>query len=282
MMGTAMFLVLGGPDHLAEKTNTMTRMQWITLCVCLAMFGKGATAMLGDDAAKGKCLVYIGTYTGEKSKGVYACELDLASGKAGEPKLVAEVKSPSFLAVHPNKKFLYSVNEIDDFNGKPTGGVSAFGIDRASGKLSLLNQQPSGGGGPCHLVVDHSGRSVLVANYGGGSVAALPIGADGKLAPAATVIQHQGHSVDKSRQEGTARAFDQRRSSQQVRRGGRPGTRQAVGLQVRRRDQQAHAQRSAGGPAQARLRAAALRVSPQRQVRLLHQRNGLHGHGLQL
>jgi 6-phosphogluconolactonase len=179
----------------------MTRMQWITLCVCLAMFGKGATAMLGDDAAKGKCLAYIGTYTGEKSKGVYACEFDLASGKAGEPKLVAEVKSPSFLAVHPNKKFLYSVNEIDDFNGKPTGGVSAFGIDRASGKLSLLNQQPSGGGGPCHLVVDHSGRTVLVANYGGGSVAALPIGADGKLAPAATVIQHQGHSVDKSRQE---------------------------------------------------------------------------------
>ena len=153
-------------------------------------------------AAKDELLVYIGTYTGEKSRGIYTARLDLTTGELSAPQLAAEVKSPSFLAVHPNRKFLYSVNEISDLNGKPTGGVSAFALDSATGQLKLLNQQPSQGAGPCHLVVDGSGHAVLVANYGGGSVASLPIGADGKLAPAASAIQHKGHSITPNRQAG--------------------------------------------------------------------------------
>jgi 6-phosphogluconolactonase len=150
--------------------------------------------------APGGLLVYFGTYTGPTSKGIYMSRLDPASGALSAPALAAEIASPSFLAVGRGA-FLYAVNEIDTFDGKPTGAVSSFAIDRTSGALTPLNQQPSGGGGPAHLVVDNSGRNVLVANYGGGSVAVLPIGNDGRLAPPSSVIQHTGSSVDPQRQK---------------------------------------------------------------------------------
>ena len=175
------------------------------LYCCLALFGCVVSQGLADDSTEAPadtCLVYFGTYTGAQSKGIYTCRLDLASGTCTPPALAAEVKNPSFLAVHPSRTYLYAVSEISDLDGKPAGGVSAFAIDRTSGKLALLNQQSSRGAGPCHLVVDKSGKTVLVANYGGGSVAALPIGADGKLGPAASFIQHQGKSVNPARQEG--------------------------------------------------------------------------------
>lgn len=147
-------------------------------------------------------LVYFGTYTGEKSKGVYVSRLDLASGALGPPELAGETLSPSFLAVHPSRNFLYAVNEIRDFQGKESGSVSAFAIDRKTGTLTPLNQQPSVGRGPAHLVVDKTGRNVLVANYGGGSVAVLPIATDGTLKPASAFIQHTGASVNPQRQKG--------------------------------------------------------------------------------
>jgi 6-phosphogluconolactonase len=174
----------------------------LILCCCLAPIVALAFSGPRVAAAADKCRVYIGTYSGDNSRGIYVCELDLASGKVSEPELAAEVKNGSFLAIHPNEKFLYAVSEISDLDGKRTGGVSAFAIDPASGKLELLNQQSSEGAGPCHLTVDKSGQTVLVANYGGGSVAALPISKDGKLSPAATAIQHTGSSVNKSRQAG--------------------------------------------------------------------------------
>jgi 6-phosphogluconolactonase len=143
--------------------------------------------------------VYFGTYTGEKSQGVYRSRLDLASGALSAPELAATVTSPSFLAVHPSKRFLYAVNEMGKFGDKPTGAVSAFAIG-AGGALTLLNQESSGGSGPAHLTVDRAGTAVLVANYGGGSVASLPVGADGRLRPAVSVITHQGSSVHPKRQ----------------------------------------------------------------------------------
>ena len=169
----------------------------LALCCCALSVAATRAARAAD-----KCLVYIGTYTGDKSQGIYLCELDLASGKCSEPQLAAKVKNPSFVAVHPSRKYLYAVSEISDLDGKPTGGVSAFAIDPSTGLLTLLNQQSSEGAGPCHVTVDRSGRCALVANYGGGSVAALPIGDDGRLSPAATFIQHKGSSVNKARQEG--------------------------------------------------------------------------------
>jgi 6-phosphogluconolactonase len=162
----------------------------------------GIVSLAAERAEATKFRVYVGTYTGAKSKGVYLCELDTTSGKLTSKGLAGEATHPSFLAVHPNRKFLYAVGEVANVDGKKGGGVSAFAIDPASGKLMLLNQQSSVGAGPCHLVVDKEGKNVLVANYGGGSVAALPIDADGKLRAASSFIQHKGSSVNKSRQEG--------------------------------------------------------------------------------
>src|SRR5262249_48927665 len=118
------------------------------------------------------------------------------------PSLVAETPSPSFLAIRPNGASLYAVNEVDTFEGKPGGSVSAFAIDRSTGALTPLNQQSSMGGGPAHLSVDRAGRNVLLANYGGGSIAVLPIDADGKLKPASAFVQHTGSSVNPQRQKG--------------------------------------------------------------------------------
>ena len=147
--------------------------------------------------------VYVGTYTGgngdEKSQGIYVLDLDLRLGKLGTPRLAGEATNPSFLAIHPNRKFLYAVSEV---GGPPGGAVLGFSVDQASGKLSAINQQSSRGNGPCHLVVDKAGRNVLVANYGSGSVACLPIDADGRLAPSSSFIQHQGTGSDPGRQEG--------------------------------------------------------------------------------
>lgn len=146
--------------------------------------------------------VYFGTYTGKDSRGIYMATFDAVTGKLGEATLAVETVNPSFLAVHPSRAFLYCVGEIADFKGQKTGGVSAFAIEPATGKLTLLNQQSSAGAGPCHIVIDKTGTTALVANYGGGSCAALPIQPDGTLVPATSVMQHRGSSVDKSRQEG--------------------------------------------------------------------------------
>lgn len=146
-------------------------------------------------------LVYFGTYTGKASKGIYVSRLNAETGHLGAPELAAEITSPSFLAIAPNGKHLYAVNEISKFEGKNAGAVTSFAIDRATGRLNRLNQVSSVGTGPCHLTVDATGRSVLVANYGGGSVAAFAIQGNGGLDAAGTFIQHQGSSVNKSRQE---------------------------------------------------------------------------------
>ena len=147
-------------------------------------------------------LVYVGTYTGPKRKGIYVYRMDPATGTMTSLGVAAEIKSPSFLAIHPNRRFLYAVNEIDEFAGKKSGAVSAFAIHPETGKLTFLNQQPSGGGGPCHLVVDKAGTHVLLANYDGGSVEVLPVQEDGRLGEPSAFIQHNGSSVDPQRQEG--------------------------------------------------------------------------------
>ncbi len=138
-------------------------------------------------------LVYVGTYTGPKtgSQGIYLFRMDTAAGALKPEGPVAEIANPTFLAIHPNRRFLYAVNEVSDYGGAKTGAVAAFAIGPASGKLGLLNRQPSGGAGPCHLVVDAAGEHVLVANYGGGSVEVLPVAADGRLGEPTAVVQHR-------------------------------------------------------------------------------------------
>ncbi len=149
----------------------------------------------------GPVTVYVGTYTDGTSRGIYRFAFDPATGAMTEPVLAAETKNPSFLALHPNGRFLYAVGEVSSFGGSETGSVSAFAIDAKTGDLVLLNQQSSEGAGPCHLVVDKTGGHVLVANYGGGTVAVLPIEADGRLRPASSVRVHEGSGPNKGRQE---------------------------------------------------------------------------------
>jgi 6-phosphogluconolactonase len=150
----------------------------------------------------GAKLVYFGTYTGGKSKGIYVSRFDPATGRLTSPELAVETPSPSFLAIHPGKRFLYAAGESTNLGGKPVGAVSAFSLDAKTGQLSLLNLKSSGGAGPCHLAVDPTGKCLLVANYGSGSIAALPIQADGSLAEPSAVIQHQGSSINPQRQAG--------------------------------------------------------------------------------
>ena len=146
-------------------------------------------------------LLFVGTYTGAKSKGIYAYRMD-AEGKLTSLGLAAETRNPTFLALHPNRRFLYAANEIGNFDGTKAGAIAAFSIDAVSGKLTLLNQQSSGGDGPCHLIVDSTGKNVLAANYNGGSVCSLPINQDGSLGKSTTFIQHKGSSVNPQRQQG--------------------------------------------------------------------------------
>ena len=145
-------------------------------------------------------LVYFGTYTTGQSKGIYVSRLDPAAGTLSPAELAAQTPSPSFLAIDSTERFLYAVNEVDTFEGRPTGVVSAFMVDRTTGILKWLNQQPSEGPGPAHLTIDREGKNVLVANYGGGSVVVLPVARDGKLKSASNFVQHSGSSANKQRQ----------------------------------------------------------------------------------
>src|SRR5688572_1912046 len=139
---------------------------------------------------------YVGTYTrNDGSKGIYHYRLNSETGALTGGELAAESKSPSFLALHPKKKFLYAVNEVGG-----SGGVSAYAIE-GDGKLRPLNEQSARGAGACHLTVDPAGKYVLVANYGGGNIAALPIKEDGALGEATGFVQHRGSSVNPQRQK---------------------------------------------------------------------------------
>ncbi|NUP99391.1 MAG: lactonase family protein [Armatimonadetes bacterium] len=145
--------------------------------------------------------VYIGTYTKGESKGIYVYRFDPASGKLSPTGQTLMLKHPTFQALHPSGKYLYSVSEIGDFEGSWTGGVAAMAIDPASGALKLLSQEASGGAGPCHVSVDASGKWCLVANYSAGSVAMLPINRDGSVGKATDVVQHEGTGHDPKRQD---------------------------------------------------------------------------------
>ncbi|MGA6983851.1 MAG: lactonase family protein [Candidatus Sulfotelmatobacter sp.] len=148
-------------------------------------------------------LMYVGTYTvsDSTSKGIYAYRFDPRNGQVTALGLAAQTVNPSFLTVASNHRFLYAVNETGDYNGQKSGTVSAFSIDQATGKLTLLNQVASGGADPCYISMDKAGKFVLVANYTGGSIAVFPVLADGRLGEHSAFIQHTGHGPNPQRQE---------------------------------------------------------------------------------
>lgn len=150
-----------------------------------------------------KSTVYLGTYTSGTSpaRGIYRGTLDYATGTLGGVVLAAEAKDPAYLAVHPGGRHLYAVSERSDREGRPEGGVLAFSIDPTTSALTLLNEVSSGGAAPCHLMVDAAGKTVVVANYGGGSVASFPLGAAGALVERAGFVQHEGSGPNLRRQQ---------------------------------------------------------------------------------
>lgn len=157
---------------------------------------------LGSPRSKTKTRVYISTYAGADGDGIYLAELDPESGDLKLVRSVAALNKASFLVLHPSRGYLYSTSSVDEFEDSQGGALSAFKVDAATGNLTPLNHQSSAGAGPCYVSLDREGRCALVANYDGGSVAVLPIGADGKLGPATATIPHHGSSVNKDRQTG--------------------------------------------------------------------------------
>src|SRR5579863_4131119 len=173
----------------------------ILLFVCLLWIVPARTAA---PAAHNKYLVYVGTYTeeGSTSRGIYAYRFDSNTGEVTSLGLAAQTVNPSFLAIHPNHRFLYAVNEVKSYAGQTSGAVSAFAVNRATGKLTLLNEVASRGADPCYITVDETGKYVLVANYSGGSVAVFPVLEDGRLGDASAFVQHTGHGSNPERQAG--------------------------------------------------------------------------------
>jgi len=153
--------------------------------------------------SKSGTLVYIGTYTRTgKSKGIYCYRMDQATGRLAFVDATTGINNPSFLAIHPNGQYLYSVSEITEHDGRRTGTILSYAIDRASGKLKQLNVQPTQGTGPCYVSVEKTGRYALVANYQSGSAAIFKIQLDGSLGAASDSRQHEGSSINKDRQAG--------------------------------------------------------------------------------
>jgi 6-phosphogluconolactonase len=187
---------------------TASSLRAALLSSLIVMFAgwSGAAALPEPDKgpkANAHELVFVGTYTAKSaSKGIYALRFDERNGKISGLEVAAESVDPSFVAVESGGKYLYAVNEVGNFGGAKSGAVSAFVIDRGTGKLTLLNQLATGGADPCFVSFDKTGKYVLVANYTGGSAAVFPIGADGKLGARSSFLQRAGHSVVQARQEG--------------------------------------------------------------------------------
>lgn len=146
--------------------------------------------------SESRLLLCIGTYNEPGTPGIYCYRLNPATGELVGQNSSSEGANPSFLAFHPNGKYLYAVNELDN------GLVSAFALDARSGQLTLLNRQFSHGSLPCHLSTDRQGKFLLVANYGNGSLAVYPLQADGKIGEAIQTVQHEGSGANPGRQEG--------------------------------------------------------------------------------
>jgi 6-phosphogluconolactonase len=155
---------------------------------------------------KNDYFVYVGTYTGPSSKGIYSYRFDAKTGHLASLGVAAEVVNPSWVVTDPHHRFLYAVTEMTGDHGpnpyKANGSISSFAIDPKTGALKFLNKVSSAGGGPCHLVVDKTGKILFVANYGSGNVASFAIKPDGSIGAMTGFDQHSGSSVDPRRQRG--------------------------------------------------------------------------------
>lgn len=147
-------------------------------------------------------LVFIGSYTGDASRGIHAFRFNDTSGELTPIGLAAETPSPSYLTASADGRFVFAVNEVSSFNGEATGSVTSFSVDAATGRLTAINTESSHGESPCHLALDRTGRFLAVANYTSGTFALLPVDANGRLGPSLHVLRHTGTGANPSRQRG--------------------------------------------------------------------------------
>ena len=164
--------------------------------------------------------VYVGTYTnyeelpghrhppGETSRGLYGFSFDPQTGALTPLGVAAETRNPTYVTFSPSGKFLYAANEIYRFQGQPAGAVSAYAVDRATGKLTFINQVSARGTGTCYVRTDHAGRNLLAANFGSGSVAVFPLQEDGSLRPASAFVQDTGSGPNPRQQGPHAHSFN--------------------------------------------------------------------------
>ena len=185
-----------------SSKNEFTRREFLSIGgFCAAGFLLAQTARSQTPERPSKMLLYVGTYTSNtKSEGIYVYSFDSETGKLSLHSTVKDVKEPSFLTIDKKHQNLYAVNELVDYEGKPSGSVSAFAINQKTGSLSFLNKQPSLGGAPCHITASRNGKFVLVANYLGGNISVFPVQKNGMIGPAIDVVQHSGSGPNKERQ----------------------------------------------------------------------------------
>ena len=155
-----------------------------------------STAMAQNSKDKNFYLL-VGTYTNEaKTNGIHVYTFNPETGAYDEKSKVVDITNPSYLTISKDRKNVYSVSE-----GGEGKGLNAYSFDTASGKLTLLNSGSAGGNGPCYVSVDDKKQTVFTGNYGGGSLSATKLNKDGSLSTDIQKIQHEGTSVNKSRQD---------------------------------------------------------------------------------
>jgi len=169
--------------------------------ILCSVVGASATRATENSNPPSSSIAYVGGYTDKEGKGIYAFRFNAQTGKMVPLGLAVATPNPSFIVLHPTGKYLYAVGFTGPATGPRIGLVSAFAVDPVSSKLTLLNQQSSGGGGPVRIVIDQDGAHALVANYGTGNVSVLPVEADGRLDTATALEQHTGSGPNQSRQD---------------------------------------------------------------------------------
>ena len=170
---------------------------WGIMMMAMLMGCSSTLGQSGSASAPPAWWVYVG---GNGKEGIHLYKFDMTTAALADQGIAGPAVAPGFMAIAPNKKFMYSVATIDGPNHQPIGGVAAFSIDATTGKLTPINEQSSQGEDPCFVAVDPQGKNALVANYNSATVAVLPIDASGKLAPATCTVKQTGSSTDRTRQ----------------------------------------------------------------------------------
>ncbi|MGK7371760.1 MAG: lactonase family protein, partial [Candidatus Halalkalibacterium sp. M3_1C_030] len=173
----------------------MKNLYFLFLICLIALLSTNCTNTTNPDE---EFYLFVGTYTGEGSEGIYLYSFDSSNGTVSPVDTVSGVENPSYLYLSPDNRSLYAVNELAD---SADATISSYSFNPLSGEISFLNRQSSRGGAPCYVSTDKAGNAVFAANYLGGSLAMFPVNENGSLSEAKTVIEHEGGSVNENRQE---------------------------------------------------------------------------------